>query len=52
MTEFAGTLDEPSADAFRLSGLIICVGEGARDSCSTGAYLEEFARYVGEILGW
>ena len=52
MTKFAVTLDEPSADAFRLPGLIIHVGEGTRDPCSTGAHLEEFARYMGEVLGW
>jgi hypothetical protein len=52
MTEFAVTLDEPSADAFWLPRFIVCVGEGTRDPCGTGAYLEELARYMGEILGW
>jgi hypothetical protein len=50
MTKFAVTLDEPSADALRLPGFIICMGERTRDPCGTGAYLEELARDMGEIL--
>jgi hypothetical protein len=52
MTKFAVALNEPSADAFWLPRFIICVGEGTRDPCGTGAHLEELARYMGEILGW
>jgi hypothetical protein len=52
MTKFAVALNEPSADAFGLPGFIICVGEGTRDPCGTGAYLEELARHMREILGW
>jgi hypothetical protein len=47
MTKFAVTLDEPSADAFWLSGFVKCVGKGTRDPRGTGAHLEEFAGNMG-----
>lgn len=51
MTEFAVTLDKPSTDAFRLPRFVICMGKGTGDPRGTGAYLEELARNVGQILG-
>ena len=51
MAKFTVPLDEPSADAFRLTRLVVRMGKGTRNPGGTGANLEKLARNVREVLG-